>query len=548
MNRSKFLVSATIGIIVYVVLDAIEALIALPLRESSARISAVLLNALSLSVSRSGTILSTPNFTFDVEAPCSGSTTLRVLVTACVIWCSIHPRLTMARRILCMALSIPIALFANGVRVAALVGLGDLLLKPVEGFPHYAIGVAGFVMAMALVYLLTCALSVKQTEVVSWEASPVIWIVAGLALLYVPVWSWLASRWTTFPHELTGLIFIGSGLALVLVTFCRFRVSTPSPRLGGALFAVTVLAYLLANAIDLRVAQGACMLMGLTSLVCGVKGRRVALIILPLVVVVGLGLPMVGHGIEIAVSKVNGHVSMVATFMVRLVAAGLLVVGWFILYSWSGGLAMVSDPGPPIQTRKPAWGSIGLILAVGILVQAYQNSQASTFDQTTRLELSYLQGDWTGEDNSVSEVAETIIGKERITSRLYAKNGDRIEVIVTSTGADRRRAHPPEGCMTGTGWSTQSQVVTNKLIGGSSQSVSQFRFVRDAAAVDFVYWFTDGVTVYATFHQMMKEDLLRRLRGIRTNWYLFRIMGQAERSGLDEFLKSFDPQIVKKVP
>ena len=85
----------------------------------SASVASFLLNSVSFPVQRQGTVLVAENFQWDVVPACSGSTSLRVLLTAAVVWCGIQPRLSWPRKLLCILGAIPLAL-RHGIRVAAL--------------------------------------------------------------------------------------------------------------------------------------------------------------------------------------------------------------------------------------------------------------------------------------------------------------------------------------------------------------------------------------------------------------------------------------------
>ena len=57
------------------------------------------LNALAVPSTLSGTVISTGNFTFDVNPDCSGSTSLRIMLTLGALWFGMYPNLTLGRRL-----------------------------------------------------------------------------------------------------------------------------------------------------------------------------------------------------------------------------------------------------------------------------------------------------------------------------------------------------------------------------------------------------------------------------------------------------------------
>lgn len=644
MTHARLLLSGGIALGVYVILDALEPFLALPLRESSSRVAEFLLSLLALPITRHGTILSTPNFTFDVVPACSGSTTLRVLLTASIIWCAIHPRLTLGRRLGCVALCVPVALGANGVRVAALAGLGDLLLKPIEGLPHALIGVGAFGLAMAVVYLVTAWLAQPPGSAPRREGGSPASLALALALLYAPVGLWCVSSWSAFSHERLGLPFVLVGaISLIwlwfveqgresdslggrtaehtarrsrhpkatpkgnrrgaksaeedlwrisaLVASLRFigpsqsvaqparmsqksslescvhlphnfeqsstegmehscsvslvssgcpssnlRPWTARSRIGVFGFGLSVVLYSWATFVDIRLLQAGCFLAGLFALALALKGVPHALRSLPLLAIMALGMPMTSHVLATVLERLSNFTGLMGPFLLKLAAA--LALG--TLFWWIRSRAAAGQACPASGSSLPG---LTLLALLGLAFQGYCVLAARQVDQLTRLELGYHQGDWLGTDNPVSEVAASLLGRERIVSRRYVHQGEEVAVIVTSTGADRRRAHPPEGCMVGTGWTARSQRIVAKRVGARELPVTEFRFQRGDQEVLLCYWFTDGPVTCATFREMLREDLRRRLRGTHTNWYLFRVIAPTRNRLTDEFLLAFHPLI-----
>jgi EpsI family protein len=102
--------------------------------------------------------------------------------------------------------------------------------------------------------------------------------------------------------------------------------------------------------------------------------------------------------------------------------------------------------------------------------------------------------------------------------------------------------------MTGAGWLIQSRVLTRVQVGDGSVPVTRFHFRKGDRAVEFYYWFSDGEAHYATYNEMLKADLLRRLQGSRTNWLLFRVLGPTDGKTLQEFLSVLRPVITTQRP
>lgn len=540
-DRSALFVFGSIAIFLYIVLSNADPWIGVPLREISSRIAAFVLNSLSIFVERNGTILATKNYEFSVVPACSGSTTLRVLLTLCVIWCGIHPRLPVMRKIFCIVIAVPIALLANGLRVSALVGIGDIILKPVEGAPHIAIGVLTFVLGLASVFLLTELLATKTTKNDFKLSHKLVIIGLVLAFLYTPVWIWIFDRFTTNYVEAFGLAFVAVALIVIVYHWNQTPNRTSHRFLPAIFFALAMFGLARATIMDVRTLQGLTFLVAVFSMVMAFKGIRFAIATAPLLAIGFLGLPMTSHLLSSTFGKLGVTTSLPAVWGIKvgLAAVGLAAFAWFAKRLPERDTGRF-DPNTPVNIMLFA-------VFVSALFQTYFNSKAASFDRTTTFDLSFLVGDdWVGTANPISDAAAVEIGRDRITTRRYTNETDTpIDVIITMTGADRRRAHPPEACMTGTGWKIEDDTLTTKNVGGKSIEVSRFIFEREGRQLEFYYWFSDGEITMARYGEMLKEDLVRRMRGVRTNWLLFRIMAPAEDNNLDKFLAALTPDVME---
>ena len=530
------------AIFIYIVLSTFDGFIAVPLREISSRIAAFVLNSLSIFVERTGTILATKNFRFEVVPACSGSTTLRVLLTLCVIWCGIHPRLPVFRKLFSIVVAVPIALLANGIRVAALVGIGDIILKPVEGAPHIAIGVLTFVLGLASVFLLTELLATKTTRTEFRLSHKLVIIGLVLAFIYTPVWIWIFDRFTTKYVEAFGLIFVALALSIIVFQWKQTPDKTSHRFLPAIFFAIAMFGLARATIMDVRTLQGLTFLVAVFSMIMAFKGIRFALIISPLLAIAFLGLPMTSHLLSSVLGRVGISDSLSTVWGLKV---GLCLTGLGAFAFFSKRLPEQDDnrfnPSTPVNIML-------FTVFVAALFQTYFNSKAAAFDRQTTFRLSHLVGDgWVGNQNPISDAAALEIGRDRITTRRYTNDSNTpIDVIITETGADRRRAHPPEACMTGTGWKIQSDSVTQKNVGGKTIEVSKFIFSQNNRKLEFYYWFSDGEITMSRYNSMLSEDLKRRtLRGVRTNWLLFRIMAPADENKLDEFLAALTPDVME---
>ena len=130
--------------------QALFGLITFPLQMLAARFGEVTLTALQIPVFRDGTMIVLANATLEVAEACSGIRSLVSLVALAAIWGYVSGSPLWLRWLLAAA-SVPIAIVANGVRVAG-TGIAAHFMGPdaAQGFFHSFSGWLVFLVAVAL--------------------------------------------------------------------------------------------------------------------------------------------------------------------------------------------------------------------------------------------------------------------------------------------------------------------------------------------------------------------------------------------------------------
>jgi exosortase len=128
--------------------------IAFPLQLLASQFGTAAMSLASVPVLREGNVLVLSNTTLEVAEACSGIRSLVSLLTLGVLLGYFSDRRTWMRTVLSLA-TIPIAIFANGLRVAG-TGIAAYYIGPeaAEGFFHTFSGWLVFVAALALLVLL----------------------------------------------------------------------------------------------------------------------------------------------------------------------------------------------------------------------------------------------------------------------------------------------------------------------------------------------------------------------------------------------------------
>jgi len=130
-----------------------------PFQLLSARLSASALSAIGIEVIRRGNILILPNYTLEVVAACSGLRSLMSMFTLSIIMAAFID-FSKTRKVILVLLSLPAAIAANTVRLAA-TAIGATLIGPefAEGTMHNISGLVVF--GFGIGFLLIAALVLK---------------------------------------------------------------------------------------------------------------------------------------------------------------------------------------------------------------------------------------------------------------------------------------------------------------------------------------------------------------------------------------------------
>jgi EpsI family protein len=255
---------------------------------------------------------------------------------------------------------------------------------------------------------------------------------------------------------------------------------------------------------------------------------------LPLAAVAYLGFPTTSYQLQALTIPLFGAGSVAASLATKAALAALLAGAWF-LPAFRPPTGAAPAPAPASK-----WAPLRLALLAALTAfQGYYYSVGASAVELGRLEMSYLQAGWSGRPYDRSALGEEFF-QGRVWSRRYLKGTQAVDVLVTSTGGDRHRAHPPAYCLTGDGWVVVSERRIERPLGdGRTVPMTRMRLRKDGREMDFSFWFTDGADARGTYRDMLAEDTVRRLAGRRTDWFLFRVMTESGEPSLDGFLGDF---------
>jgi exosortase len=128
--------------------------IALPLQFFASRLGAALLSLTGIPVVREGNVILLSSISLDVAEACSGLRSLFSLLTVCVFYGYFFEK-NIARRILLIACSVPIAILANALRITITGILGHYRgINWAEGFYHVSSGILVFLFSFLILVIL----------------------------------------------------------------------------------------------------------------------------------------------------------------------------------------------------------------------------------------------------------------------------------------------------------------------------------------------------------------------------------------------------------
>jgi exosortase len=144
--------------------------VTLPLQLAASRVAEVVLGLMSIPVYRDGNLLTLPSATLQVAEACSGLRSAVSLgaVGVLLAWAT-EP--TLARRVLLVAFTLPVAVFMNGLRVAATGLFVEAVGRPPGADLHAFMGWVTFVVAVGVVMVVQRAALPRSRE--RREPSPV---------------------------------------------------------------------------------------------------------------------------------------------------------------------------------------------------------------------------------------------------------------------------------------------------------------------------------------------------------------------------------------
>jgi len=298
----------------------------------------------------------------------------------------------------------------------------------------------------------------------------------------------------------------------------------------------SLLVLVISSVEDINILAGSSCVAFVFAAVYGIGGRQRIIHAAPFIVVAASGVPTV----TFVLNKVLVAVGLPGSkfgIAVKLVFALLMLAGGV----WAFRRKCENETVFVLPVRIIDWLACALVMMLAVKV--YFNSSAASNAHPGELKVSYVLGDWVGR-KSMDFQMNPAINYQDTWMRSYTDGAHRISMTVTASGGDRHQLHPPEYCLTGGGWTLNDEKkVSYAFLPGVESEITEMLLDKHEAGSYFVYWFTDGVTVFPNYRSMLAEDTLRRLRNIQTKWFLFRLVAPSKKVLFENFLPQFKGEI-----
>ncbi len=543
----------------------IDDFISSDLRLISSYLSENFLRLFGLTVERNGTVLFGNGMRFEVIGACSGSTILKVMLGAGLFLSLTWRGLSKQNRAVAILLSGILALLSNALRVSLLVVLSLHRGSPIgEGLLHDGIGIATFILCFLTFCLVCSRLSKSNTTQKNTYQQPShsslkfltqsLLLAIILVLLYLPfikdiVSSWIGTAWDNSNHF--GFIFFL--IPLVLASYQTYIYAKSHQKKNSLVLSVVliILALLLpviSSVLDIKSISGLAIIILFTVGIYRYSDTKNTALVLPLLLLTVLGFPRIILRLENITPQgvaVTAHSLRIVIFL-TVIFIQIALVKLLVRETGNELSKCKNTPNKSLLGSIALYGAILSLTLSLLLPPAIGRREAKANESINRekLNLPYLLTDgWIGRDLRVPLSDQEYFGISNIIYREYTKNSfsksdlkdtpEPVELLITFSGGDRHKNHPPEFCQSGIGWEITSKIET-ETTGEFSRPVTFLDLTKDKQQKYMIYFFSkEGGSEEINYSKMMLQDITSRVSGSEPNWLVVRIFSKSKSSLLD---------------
>jgi exosortase/archaeosortase family protein len=550
-NSIPFIIS---GISVVILFSYLTTVFSVELREISAIIAETILKISGLAIERTNTILTLGDLKFDIIPACNGSTTLTVLFLCGLFLVAGNSKLGILRKIASVILVIPVALIANGIRLALLVYASHVRGEIVaDGALHISIGILSFLLALTTLFAIFEVMQAVSTskEPAHREGELFMFSIILITLAFFPFFAacirdWLGTEYNK--NDMLGYIFFIPGFLLYLKLWARSQRNHEHLKKSTLLISIVLILTTLFQVVNQNnYIYGISLILLLFLIALMERGFKVAMMSIPAVLMISLSYSKVSEVINQILHTEGFLVPFLVKILIMIILYTMICSLYNTPYCSIDNLDGEKSQGP-VFVRYYAMMAIISLCSLFLSIQGYTTVE---MEKIYSYHLDYLMGGWVGTEVKDNR-AERYYAKKQLITRFYQKKGDTVGVMIVPSNAKSSNIHTPEYCQQALGWvidRSRSISFTNRdNVTIEARKLSMHR-KEDGLKRTFIYWFDDGSFSTGTYLSFVFRNSIQRILGERKNWILYIVWADTteEKSGIDDFLLHFNKLKIQKI-
>jgi len=197
-------------------------------------------------------------------------------------------------------------------------------------------------------------------------------------------------------------------------------------------------------------------------------------------------------------------------------------------------------------------GIAGILVIAGVMSIALYFRQMGEADTVKMTGFPMQIGAWKGEDIPLDDRTYRILETRNLVMRRYVNaENDEVYLYIVASEKNRKVAHPPEICYTGSG----SKITEKNLIKFNAPGMDKTLEVNSFVSIDkgeslVYYWYKAGDTFTADYVSQQVKSAMKQVMGKMSSVAMIRVStmivnGNKEKAGrtLQEFSKEILPII-----
>jgi EpsI family protein len=512
-NKPHLAAALTCAVLMYVILSICEPILSFPLRQFSSHFSYGLLQFFINDIDLNGTIISSHGINFDVVPACSGSSTLKYILSFGTVLCVMSKKNSLRNLFFSFVSLIFLALCFNSLRISSLIILGIINSAPVEGAMHSLIGLIWFSISMLSIHAFL-KLSLSKVSHLP-PRKKMLFKEAFIAFVYLMIfYPFLADTvlaWMDSPLDKFSWIFFLESLYMFKLISSKIEVKSTNAKIDKGCFWGVQIMIIIALFFDLNALWFIAFSMLLATYLIQLKGLAHSYLFLPAFVVLFCAFPVSSYLISTYVPSSYLQTNPIIT--------KLLITTLMVIIYLSSKFDRPRTKNHDFCRIKHSYCLLMIYAISSLMLHSKESTKASNYP-------SYIIGPWTGAKQTMPAYLINFFENGEVICREYKSAENSIQLMVSMHNNERHSMHSPEYCLKGADWeiiSSQNHIINSKY------SVRIVSAQKDNIINHYAYWFEQDGEYYTNMVEVLREDISLRLRGQPRNWALTRIKAKDKK-------------------